>query len=975
MRIDGEPTGGASSALEPLSRPLLIAVVGSMLLGFFAMWHCPDTFHLPDKLPYISVHFLLELSSIAISWMIFSVGWHGVGENGIGSMAFLGSVFLAVGLLDVLHTLTYQGMPDFIGPSAAPVATAYWMAARLIEAVGILIATLLPGRPYRRWVRRGLATGAILSVFLIAWAITTRLDQLPALYIPGQGLTPLKIGLEYGVVVVHIATMVAIARLPGKLDPIDRGGMMVGLVAVALGELFFTRYVQVTDVYNLLGHIYKVLGYGFFYRAIFIQNVHAPFHQLQRSQSELFESREWLFTTLKSIGDAVIATDEGGRVKFMNAVAESLTGWSSAEAVGRPIHEVFDILNEQTRLPVEVPVTKVLQEGVQIGLANHTLLIPRYGSPVPIDDSAAPIRDDHGRIQGVVLVFRDISAKRMSEERDRLASRVLESISQGVVITDPTGRIVSVNPRASEITGYTLPELIGQTPHVFSSGRHDRAFYEKMWKSLTESGFWRGEIWNRRKDGRFYLEEIAISAVKDDSGNTTQFVGIFQDITQRRQMEEQIRYQADHDPLTGLFNRNRFKALLQSAIDEAGNTGHLAVLFLDLDRFKFINDTLGHGVGDRLLQEAAGRLVAIMRPGDVVARLGGDEFIVLVRSSGEEREVAEVAERIAGVFREPFRLDGHELYVTASVGISVYPRDGLGGEILVKNADAAMYQAKESGETYQFYRPEMNAATAKRLNLENRLRRALERHEFTLAYQPQVDFRSGRITGVEALVRWLDPEEGVILPGTFIPLAEETGLILPLGRWVLEQACAQTKRWHEQGFRHLKVAVNLSMVQFHQKDLLEMVQEILQRTRLEPRFLELELTESAVMRNPGTAIRILSELRDAGIQIALDDFGIGHSSLNYLKQLPVDRVKIDRSFIRNMPVDSADVAIVTAIVTLAHHLGLRVLAEGVETDAQRDALRSIGCDEYQGYVFSRPVDPGDLVPLLQKCLHAPRDLP
>ncbi|PMQ15771.1 EAL domain-containing protein [Janthinobacterium sp. AD80] len=564
--------------------------------------------------------------------------------------------------------------------------------------------------------------------------------------------------------------------------------------------------------------------------------------------------------------------------------------------------------------------------------------------------------------EGSIWVYADITARKEAEEKLRLSATVLEHIADGVMVVDAHGIIVTVNPAFTQITGYTEAEAVGRHSSLTRSARHDAGFYQAMWDELKASGFWRGEIWHQRKNGELYLEWLTISAVRDMHATTTHYVGVFSDITLIKESQEKLDHMAHHDPLTALPNRLLFHDRLQHALLRAARDDEqLAVLFIDLDRFKNVNDTLGHHVGDELLQKVAGQLTARLREGDTLARLGGDEFIVLLERIDGEYGATQVAEKLVTMFEQPFTVAGHELFVTCSVGISLYPDDALDLNMLIRNADVAMYQAKARGRNgYRFYAPSMTGEGVERLRLETFLRRSIEKHEIFLNYQPQVEIDTGRLVGVEALVRWNHPELGLVPPARFIPLAEDSGFINQLGKWVLDEACRQMMRWQAQGLRVPKMAVNLSVKQFERGSIAGMVADILQETGLEPQRLQLEVTESVIM-NTGDALGFINDLHAIGVGLAIDDFGTGYSSLAYLKQLPVQTLKIDRSFIKDISTDVNDEAIAIAIIQLGKSMQLSVIAEGVETEEQAAFLLRHGCKLAQGYFYSRPVLAQDML--------------
>lgn len=566
------------------------------------------------------------------------------------------------------------------------------------------------------------------------------------------------------------------------------------------------------------------------------------------------------------------------------------------------------------------------------------------------------------------ITIHDITKRKNDELSLRLAAAVFENSLDGIIITGRDSRILTVNRVFSEVTGYGREEVLGKDPKFLQSGQHDQVFYQAFWDALTRDGQWQGEIWNKRKNGEIYAEWMNISSVKNEDGEIVHYIAVFSDITERKRAEDRIIHQAYHDALTNLPNRVLFKDRLEQALAFAHRLKHVnvAVLFMDLDRFKFINDTLGHDAGDVLLQEVAERLHGCIRAADTVARLGGDEFTVLLPEVEHTDEALLVASKVIDAMKRPFHLAGQELYVTVSIGISMYPKDGADVDTLMKNADAAMYHVKGQGRAgFHLYTDDLSLQTMRRLELQNQLYSALDRGEFILHYQPQMDLASGAIYGVEALIRWRHPGLGLVSPAEFIPVAEETGLIQSIGAWVLEEACRQAKAWLDMGIP-LQVAVNLSARQFQKEDLAGFVTRTLRLSGLPPRQLELEITESVAMEHADFTVRTLQSLTSLGIQTAIDDFGTGYSSLSHLKKMPLSTLKIDRSFVQDLITDPDDAAIVTAVITMAHSLNLNVIAEGVESHEQLLRLRQLGCERAQGFLLGRPVPPGEITALLQK---------
>lgn len=555
-----------------------------------------------------------------------------------------------------------------------------------------------------------------------------------------------------------------------------------------------------------------------------------------------------------------------------------------------------------------------------------------------------------------VELAREIDARNLAETQLQLAAKVFESSVEGMTITDTDGAIVSVNRAFTEITGYTREEVLGHNPRILKSGLQDESFYRAMWDTLRRGEVWRGEIWNRRKNGEIYPEWLSVRGVADESGQTTHYIGVFADISEKKAIEERIAFMAHHDVLTGLPNRLLLADHFELAAASARRTRRrVALMFLDLDHFKQINDTLGHGVGDQYLRGIAQRLTGCLRAGDTLSRQGGDEFCVVLPDLGAASDAGCVADKLLAALRSPVEVSDHALTASASIGISIFPDDGETFATLLQRADTAMYAAKGSGRnTYSFFTEQMNRSTHERVNLHLQLRRALERGEFLLHYQPQVDTHSGRIVGVEALLRWHSADLGLVPPGRFVPVAEETGLIVPIGKWVVEQACRQAAAWQRAGLGAVPVAVNLSALQFVRDDLELTVESALREAGLAPELLELELTESILIHDAPLVDMTLQRLGALGVRLSIDDFGTGYSSLVYLKRFQVDRLKIDQSFVRDATSDPDDAAIVRAVIQMARSLKLVTLAEGVETHAQLEFLRHEGCDEVQGYLMARP---------------------
>ncbi len=680
--------------------------------------------------------------------------------------------------------------------------------------------------------------------------------------------------------------------------------------------------------------------------------------ELQHSRQALHASLDQLRLAgcaVAEMSEGVMVADAARRIVSVNPAFTRITGYTHAEAVG----QMAGLLKSGRHgaLFYQAMWREISTVGTWSGeIWNRA----KDGRVYPQWLSVATSRGSEGQVLNYVGVFSDITDRKRIESDLRIAATAFEA-QEGMFITDANGIILRVNPGFCGITGYSAEDAVGRTPSLLRSGRHGDAFYAAMRESIEQTGAWQGEIWNRRKSGEIFPEWLTITAVKDDRGDISHYVSTLTDITQRKEAENEIRHLAFYDPLTSLPNRRLLLDRLQQALFRGARSARSgALLFIDLDNFKTLNDTLGHDKGDILLQAVAERLLLCVREGDTVARLGGDEFVVMLENlSPQEDEATEqarvIGQKILTALNQPYKLAAHDHRCSPSIGITFFQNHDVSVQELLKRADLAMYQAKAAGRnTVRFFAPEMATVVSLRAALETELRDAVDQHQFVLHYQPQVDC-TGAVVGVEALVRWQHPLRGPVQPSEFISLAEETGLILPLGRWVLETACHQLAQWaNDPNMAHLCVAVNLSARQCRQPDFVAQVLAILMATGASPHKLKLELTESLLLDNVEDMVPKMIALKAHGIGFALDDFGTGYSSLSYLKRLPLDQLKIDQSFVRDLLIDSNDAVIVRTIVALANSLGLAVIAEGVETQFQRDCLAAQGCHHYQGYLFGRP---------------------
>ncbi|WLD57247.1 EAL domain-containing protein [Salinispirillum sp. LH 10-3-1] len=814
---------------------IFLAVLG--LVTFVPAWLGLTTPALPVS-TYLPLHTALEFSAIAIAVIIFTVGWSQTSVAPTLRLVVVATAFFAVALLDFSHTMSYAGMPDYFTPNSAEKAINFWLAARMVLAVALLLIVL----PFSdRVVRQGafftvLGLSFLYIVSMHVWFLVFP-STVPRTFIQEQGLTPFKVSVEYLVIVLHLCAACLVTVRYHSLRGFQPALLFGALVQLAFSEFFFTLYGNPYDLYNLMGHVLKITGYAFLFRSFFYEAVTEPYRQLMRSQRQLKDS----------LADQHLSA-----------------------------------------------------------IAFHT--------------------------------------------------------REAIMITDAGHQIVRVNAAFTDITGYTEKEVLGCNPKILSSGKHDETFYRELWRCIQTFGTWSGEIWNKRKNGEVFAEHAVINAVYDPVGEITHYIASFSDVTDRVQAQEQVHRLAFYDPLTGLANRRLMIEHILTAQADAERLGNYsALLFMDLDFFKKLNDTLGHSKGDSLLQQFAGRLKSHLRSTDTLARQGGDEFILLVRNLGTDKATAalhieQLGEKILETVRQPFQLGQQTYGITVSVGAMIFGKEHHTVDDLLSSADLAMYQSKEQGRNrLHFFEPEMQEHLTKRTALEFDLSVALTKeNELELFFQPKVD-TLGVVQGYEALIRWNHPEQGLLQPGDFIELSESTGQIVALGRWVVQQVVSMQLHNLTTGMRMVPIAINVSPREFLEPDYADWLIEQLASTSVDPRWIELEITESALQGNLSIVQERLESLHRAGFLIAMDDFGTGYSSLSYLQHLPLSVLKIDQSFVAHVVDRASDRAIVKAIIALAKALDMKVVAEGVEDSAQSSELVRQGCDLFQGFFWSKPV--------------------
>lgn len=808
-----------------------------LVLAVPLLWwvSCPAWQIIVEPMQFLFWHNVVEAFAIVVAMLVFVTGYNSILSVRGRAVVLLGVAFFGVGLLDLLHTLSYAGMPDAVTPNTAQKSIFFWLAARMLAACALLAYAWLPTIPDLAKLKKRIALTIMVTVVgVLAYVGLFLSDRTPALFVDGQGLTPLKIGLEWLIIVVNLATIAVLWHRRKKL--VSECVMALGFAAAmsAVSALFFTILGTVNkDGANVLGHIYKVAAYLYLFHATVIESLRRPFERI-----EMQHLRERL--VLSAAPDGVLLVDQNGKILLANPAMATLSGYSVEELIG----------------------------------CNVDLFLPPH-----------------------------LRARHAQSMRDYFVA-----------------------------------------PQARSMGSMDLKL--------------------RRQDGQLLPADISLGYWEDEG--TRYVIAYIRDLTERKKFEESLQHQAAHDELTGLSNRWSFRIQLNQALARSKRSGlRIAVLFLDLDNFKNVNDSFGHVMGDALLVQVGKRIRAVLRESDTLARMGGDEFAILLTDLANVDEAVSAGTKILLALQPSYDLQGHEIYSVGSLGLALFPDDAQDSETLLRYADMAMYQAKQAGRgTYACYTQEMDRRSHENMLLHTRLKEAITEGNLRLHYQPQVDVRSGAIVGAEALLRWHDSVLGDVSPARLIPVAEATGLILPLSDWVLEAACAQIAAWTQAG-TPLHVAVNCTAQQFHQGNLPEKVRAALERTGAQAQWLGIEITESIAMTRPEQAREQLTALVTLGCSVALDDFGTGYSSLAYLKALPVSKLKIDKSFMDGIPHDPSDSTICQAIIALAHSLGMTLVAEGVETNAQLDFLRSHGCEVYQGWLFAKAIEANDLTARLQ----------
>ena len=843
----------------------------------------------------------------------------------------------------------------------AAVAAHKWVDAgaifNLVFLCGFIARQSAPRESAGPWVWGMAALAAALVAIGFAMPHGARFDLITAVdsmdFPWGERLLILRGEASLFGRVIRLLLLLPMAWIVSRLFDMFRNGERFSAALMGGGLCVIAVGVGATQLINAgkLDIVYPAgLGYLCFIVLVMIH--------VRRSSSDILTHIRKLSTAVEQSPAGVLLLDSDIRIVYVNDSFMHISGYSRDEVLGR---HAKDLGVDRTTSRV-ANIVEALEQGKTRTWKGELAIQRKDGSTCTVVAVVSPITGADGSTTDYVVEVEDITEYKQAAAGMQLYTSVFENSGEANVICDAANRIIAVNAAFTRITGYTSHEVRNRNLFFLASDSLQSETYRKMWAELSSLGYCQGEILARRKDDSIFPKWLSMTLLRDAPGASTHCLYSFTDISERKAAEGRIAFLAHHDPLTGLLNRYSLQDRLEQALASARRRGQaVAVGFIDVDRFKTINDSLGHAMGDVLLIEVASRLRESLRETDIVARLGGDEFIIALTDVDDAATTAHVADKLLRRLSEPYVVEGQTLHITSSLGLALFPDDGDYGEILMRNADMAMYHAKTQGRSQaQFFDAAMNNAVVERLRIEHDLRKALDESQLELHYQPKLDSRSGRIVGFEALVRWRHPVGGLISPARFIPVAEETGTIIPLGRWVVREACRQIRVWKDAGIDGICVAVNISVRQLRSPCLLNSVAQALQEHGLSGADLELEITESAAMDDPEASITQLNALQALGVRLAIDDFGTGYSSLSYLKRLPVHTLKLDQSFVRDIESDPNDVAICAATIGLAHNLGLTVVAEGVETEAQREFLQAHGCDFLQGYLFGKPLPASEI---------------
>lgn len=934
------------------ARPAMHACLAGLLLMLLLIgWPTPEA--AKGIANYLPLHILLETLSIIMTALCFALVWATRKERLPTNLKLLALAALGVAVLDFSHMLSYQGMPDFVTTSNPEKAINFWLIARFCGLAGLLSAAFLS------WQRQqGQNSFHYLLVLMLGLLVVPHVlflyfpHWMPRTFHAETGLTPFKIITEYVLSAGFLLAAVGFYRHMRQPRSFSAGNFFAASVLLAQSEFFFTLYADVTDLYNISGHLYKVAGFAFLYRAIFLETVKRPYELLHKSRTQLN-------TTLNALPDLLFEMDLQGRYHYIysSSAPELLVTWDYL--LGKSAHQVMP--------PSEaVILISALQEAANQGVSRGKIIHldtidgQRHWFELSIARHPAHTDDEQPRF---LVLSRDVTARQLAEQSLHVLSQAIEHNPLLIMVLDSEMRIRQINRAFSQLTGYQQQESLGRKPLFLLSDGHDRILTKEIIGLLLTGRPWSGELICLKKDGQPCTLQTYIYPSQSDKSTVTSYLIIADDITERLEMARMMEQLSSQDQLTGLPARSLFQEHFEQLSQSCRG---IALLWLDLDNFKQVNDALGHAMGDILLQQVGYRLQDSLKDNEFVSRISGDDFAIMLPDRGQAEIIARIRQLMAALAR-PLALPEQSLSLTASVGVAIYPQDATDLPGLLQKAELSKYKAKAAGRNnYQFYEARMQEQAALRLAQGNALKTAIANNELFLVYQPQMCLADNRITGVEALLRWQSSEWGLVSPLDFIPLAEASGLILPISQWVLNTALHQLRNWLDEGLQPFSVAVNISTTQFERPDFVGQIQQALQHHGVAAPLLDLELTEAVAMKNPELSSQQIRELNQIGVKLSIDDFGTGYSSLSYLKRFQIDTLKIDREFVHDMDTSPDGQAIISAVIQMARRLSITTLAEGVETANQLELLRRYGCDQLQGYYFSRPLPAAELADFVRQ---------
>jgi len=881
---------------------------------------------------FLLFHTLAELFSVLVGVIMFVVVWSTHKHIQNYFLLILGIGYFWIAILDLFHTFTYKGINIFDN-SDLNVTVHFWIYTRYLEAILILFAPYFLERVFNR--KTFLLLGALVTsiIFYVSFYI-----ESPIFFVEGYGLTQSKVVNEYIIIaILSLSLFIYWRLLRDRISFRVRRYLMLSLGLTIAAEFCFTKYVDLYGVSNQIGHIFKLFSFWMIYEAIIRTTLKTPFSVMSLAA-----------ISYEAVPHPTVFVDKFGVIKHSNQSAQ--------EEYKIVASENFN-LHEKTH---SIDINKEDCEICRHLLSNTSMKSHLVSSPDKMRWHLISLTklEHEGFVQGFIQLSTEVTNQIKTEQKLQLSSAIICNLSEGILVTDSQLNIESINRGFSVISGYEESELINKKTSILSSGLHDKDFYKAMWVTIKETGSWQGEIWNKRKNGEVYPGLLSISSIKSDTGEIEYYIASFSEISKIKKVESQLEYLANHDPLTGLVNRLPFMEKLEASINSSRSGDSLfGLMFIDLDNFKNINDSLGHSIGDTVLIKVAHRLKETIRENDLICRYGGDEFILLVKDISSRNDLITISNNLITSLESPiFHHQELPLFVGASIGICVYPDDAQSVEHLIQYSDAAMFKAKAAGKNqYRFHHELDSGKLKRRFRIESLLRQAVENNEFYVVYQPKINTDSFEICGAEALVRWHSPELGEVYPDEFIPIAEATGVIFRLGDFVLDESLEQVKLWRMATGKDISVAVNFSSKQFGISDLYNEIASKLSRLNLPGRALEIEITESLLLDNNTFVLECMQKLSKLGISIAVDDFGTGYSALNYFQHYPINTVKIDKSFIDGVNDNPESRILVKIIVSMAHGLGMSVVAEGVETEKQLDICVKERGDMVQGYYFSKPV--------------------